>query len=117
VIPRTRSFGSENFIPTKLLEAMGLGLIVLGSNVGGISEVVVNGRNGLLFEPGSVNDFLGRLAQIAAMPVEDVRRIGSAARETVSARYAWEERHRQLAGVYDQLIGRRREPADIPIPA
>jgi glycosyltransferase involved in cell wall biosynthesis len=115
VIPRLRSFGSENFIPTKLLEAMGLGLIVLGSNVGGISEVVINGQNGVLFKPGSQNDFLERLEDVARMPVEELRAIGSAARETVSANYGWPERHRLLAQIYNELVGSPR--ASIMIPA
>ncbi len=41
--------------PKVTTEAMAYGIPVLASNIGGIPNIVHNGRNGLLFEPGSVN--------------------------------------------------------------
>lgn len=40
--------------PLTLIEACCMGLPVLGSNVGGIPELVEHGRNGLLFQPGDI---------------------------------------------------------------
>lgn len=40
--------------PLVVLEAFRAGVVVLGSNLGGIAELVADGKNGLLVEPGDV---------------------------------------------------------------
>ncbi|MDP8265841.1 MAG: glycosyltransferase family 4 protein [Candidatus Aceula meridiana] len=42
--------------PISVLEAFALRLPVIGSRIGGIPELVINGETGLLFEPGKVGD-------------------------------------------------------------
>jgi glycosyltransferase involved in cell wall biosynthesis len=54
---------SESF-PNALLEAMACGCCVVASRVGGIPELVADGRNGLLFESGNANDLAAKLASI-----------------------------------------------------
>ena len=49
-----------------ILEAMAVALPILASNVGGNSELVVNGGNGLLFELNNKNDFLSKLNSLIA---------------------------------------------------
>ena len=44
----------ENY-PLVALEACSYGLAIIGSKIGGIPEVVNDGWNGKLFEPGNVN--------------------------------------------------------------
>jgi glycosyltransferase involved in cell wall biosynthesis len=51
---------SESF-PNALLEAMACGCCVVASRVGGVPELVVDGRSGLLFEPGDVNDLVAKI--------------------------------------------------------
>jgi len=48
-------FISFDALPRITQEAMAVGLVVVGSNVGGLSEIIQNHKNGLLFEPGSVD--------------------------------------------------------------
>jgi glycosyltransferase involved in cell wall biosynthesis len=63
--------------PFTILEALAFGLPVLASDLGGISEIVVHGSNGLLFRPGdpaSMGDALARLQrEPRALPVADAR--------------------------------------------
>lgn len=42
--------------PGIIIEAMSVGMPVVATNVGGIVEIVENGKNGLLVEPGNVDD-------------------------------------------------------------
>lgn len=50
----------ENF-PNVCLESMSLGALVIGSNAGGMSEMIEHGRSGLLFESGSVDELTDQL--------------------------------------------------------
>jgi len=42
-----------------LMEAMAQGKIVVAPAITGIPELVIPGRTGFLYEPGSMNDFVG----------------------------------------------------------
>ncbi|MHB8734304.1 MAG: glycosyltransferase [Terriglobales bacterium] len=53
--------------PLVVLESFAAGTPVLGSRLGGIAELVQDGRNGLLFEPGNVKE-LAKLIEHAADP-------------------------------------------------
>ncbi len=54
---------SESF-PNALLEAMACGCCVIGSRVGGVPELIVPERNGLLFESRSVEDLACELRRV-----------------------------------------------------
>lgn len=47
-----------------LIEAMGHGLPLLGSRVGGIPEVIVHGENGYLVSPGDADALAGKLGEL-----------------------------------------------------
>lgn len=51
-----------------LVEAASLGLPLLGSDVGGIPEVIKPGYNGELFEPGHPQQLAGKLLHLASQP-------------------------------------------------
>lgn len=52
-------------MPMSLLEALAAGLPVVATNVGGIPELVQDGENGFLIEPGDVKALAERLARLA----------------------------------------------------
>lgn len=86
--------------PFSVLEALNFGLPVLASDLGGITEIVGGGRNGLLFPAGDApalgaaiarlavdRDLLGRLAAGASVPdvTDDVRALEALYRELTAA--------------------------------
>jgi glycosyltransferase involved in cell wall biosynthesis len=81
--------GSEFFgSPTKLFEYMAMARPLVGSRLGQIAEVIDDGSNGLLVEPGDPQALAIAIERLAAD--EDLRaRLGAAARQTVIARYTW----------------------------
>jgi glycosyltransferase involved in cell wall biosynthesis len=55
-------------LPISLLEAMALGLAPVVSAVGGVPEVVTDGRDGILLEPGDPIAFATALQDLASDP-------------------------------------------------
>ena len=47
-----------------LLEAASLSKPLIGSNTGGISEIIIDGENGFLFTPGSIQELTKTLEKI-----------------------------------------------------
>ena len=47
--------------PYSILEALSLGVPVIGSNIGGIPELIMNGVNGFLFEKENINDLKDKI--------------------------------------------------------
>ena len=85
-----------------LLEAMAQGTPVVASSVGGIPELVEDGRTGLLVAPGST----AALAEALARLWDDRelgRSLGEAGRTTVVPRYTWEAVAEAIERVYREV--------------
>lgn len=54
--------------PVTILEARAAGLPVIGSRIGGIPEIVEDGKTGLLFEPGNPRDLAKKIRELADHP-------------------------------------------------
>ena len=71
-----------------MIEAMACGKPVIASRIGGPTEVIQNGVNGILVPPGNVEE----LAEEIVLLENDEnarRRIGEKARETILKRFSW----------------------------
>jgi colanic acid/amylovoran biosynthesis glycosyltransferase len=54
-------------IPLVLMEAMACGKLVLAPAITGIPELIVTGKTGFLYQPGSLGDFVARLLLIHSL--------------------------------------------------
>ena len=71
-------------VPVSLMEAMAAGLPVVATNVGGVTELVSDGRNGVVVAPGDAAALERAIAGLVAdAPLR--RRLGEHGRETVRA--------------------------------
>lgn len=99
------------------LEAMAVGLPVVGSATGGIPDVIVEGETGLLVPIEQVQDGTGTpidparfeadLAERLAALVTDPARVaamGAAARKRVEDHFAWEAIAKRTMEVYDWVL-------------
>jgi glycosyltransferase involved in cell wall biosynthesis len=75
-------------VPFWILEAMSSGLPVVASNVGGIAEVVEDGKTGILIAPGSPEVLARELIGLLKDPARRAA-LGGAARTSVSERFTW----------------------------
>jgi glycosyltransferase involved in cell wall biosynthesis len=73
--------------PVTTIEALAGGRPVVATRVGGVPDVVRDGRDGFLVDPGSVDDLADRLARLARDP-DLRRRMGESGRERVLERYS-----------------------------
>jgi L-malate glycosyltransferase len=87
---------SESF-PNAILEAMAAGLPIVASGVGGIRELIDDGRTGWLVPPGEDEALASRVMQLMADPADGAR-IGAAARADALARFSFD---RMVAGFED----------------
>ncbi|MFD2090785.1 glycogen synthase [Blastococcus deserti] len=95
------------------LEAAACGTAVVASAVGGIPEVVADGRTGLLvpYDPDDVaafeNGLAARIAELLADP-DRAAAMGAAGRERVLAEFGWPAIAQQTVEVYSAVLAARR---------
>ena len=99
-----QSSWDEGF-PVAALEAMAVGLPIVATAVGGLPELVANGRNGWLVDANDAEALAGRIADLLADP-EAARRMGEAGRQEARARFSRQRMAESMAAVYDQLASR-----------
>ncbi|MFH1595261.1 MAG: glycosyltransferase [Pseudomonadota bacterium] len=94
-------------LPLALLKAMGAGLPVVATRVSGALEVIDDGVNGRLVNPGDAPDLARAILDLYQQP--EVRaRMGEAARGTVLAHYSQEAMLRRLESLYLELLADRK---------
>jgi glycogen(starch) synthase len=103
VYPRRRMRLTELVTPLKPLEAMAMGKLVIGSDVGGIRELITSGKDGFLFRAEDSNDLSRLMLQVAA-DKESLQDISSAAVETIQTRHKWESAVKRYLPVYERLL-------------
>jgi len=91
-------------LPTSLLEAMACGLPVIATNVGGVSELVVNGETGSLVSSGDADGLCRALNELATDP-ERRRRMGRAGRARAEADFSLRRMADGYVDLYRKLIG------------
>lgn len=99
--------GDRDGIPTSLIEAMYLRTPAVSTVVSGIPELIRDGENGLLAEPGDVSQIaekLERLLKDAALRA----RLGEAARDTVVSDFGVRENIDVLIDEWASVIEQRR---------
>ncbi|MBL8151976.1 MAG: glycosyltransferase family 4 protein, partial [Blastocatellia bacterium] len=88
------------------LEAMASGRVVIASNVGGLAEIIEDGKTGVLFSVGDSKELAEKLDLLLSQPAF-ADRLVAAAREIIEERFL---RRRQIARteqLYREAIERR----------
>jgi starch synthase len=89
------------------LEAMACETAVVASAVGGIPEVVDDGRTGLLVPPSDPNALAVALNRLIDDPGL-ARQMGIAGRERAVAEFSWKAIAKQTVALYEEVLTRRR---------
>jgi glycosyltransferase involved in cell wall biosynthesis len=86
-------------LPNAVVEAMAAGLPVIASAVGGVREILDDGRTGLLVAPDDAAALADRICRLMAAPAV-AQSLGNAARAEVAARYSFPVMVAAFEGVY-----------------
>jgi glycosyltransferase involved in cell wall biosynthesis len=86
----------------KPLEAMALKKVVIGSNVGGIKELVKDDYNGILFEKENVGDLIEK-CEYAVDQFENIKVMAENGRRYVEEERTWLGSCRRYLPVFKEL--------------
>jgi glycosyltransferase involved in cell wall biosynthesis len=90
-------------MPITIIEAMGLGLPVISTDVGGISTMVQDGVNGYLVKPHDVAGLAAKMQLLAEKP--DLRLVmGQASKQKYADSYSFGEYEIRLESLYCDLL-------------
>jgi glycosyltransferase involved in cell wall biosynthesis len=95
--------------PYAVMEAMSRGIPVVASRVGGLPELVEDGRTGILVEPDDVAAVAAALRRLQADPAERAR-LGKAGRRALAAERRYPASFSAHLDLYRTLAGIRRGP-------
>jgi glycosyltransferase involved in cell wall biosynthesis len=101
--------------PMSILESFAYGKAVIGTRIGGIPELIADGENGYLVEPGSKDQL--RAAIYKLWNDRDAqRKLGRKARSLVENKFAQSSRTTSLLKIYESVCdtgSRAAHPADL----
>jgi len=89
-------------LPLGILEAMGSGLAVVATSVGGIGEAVISGRTGMLVPPDRPERIADALGELLRNPSQR-RRMGRCGRERIRRHFVLEKQTRELVDTYEAM--------------
>ncbi len=90
-------------LPFAVLEALSTGLPVVTTNVGGIPEMIEDGKNGFLVEPSNSQALADRIVYYLDHPAIGSE-MGCLARENIEIHFDWRLIVKKVVRVYDEAL-------------
>ncbi|XES77518.1 MAG: glycosyltransferase family 4 protein [Candidatus Bathyarchaeia archaeon] len=89
--------------PFAVLEALASGLPVVTTNVGGIHETIVDGKNGFMCQPFNAEQFSNRILYLLEHPAA-AGEMGAQARKTIEEQLDWRIVVKEAMKVYEEVL-------------
>lgn len=103
VYPRIRAVINERVTPLKPLEVMAMGKVCIGSDVGGLTELITDDRTGLIFRSGDAGHLADVLIRLQSEPALR-ERLGNDAMEYVHREREWLAIVKRYQEIYEGLV-------------
>jgi glycosyltransferase involved in cell wall biosynthesis len=94
-------------MPNVVMEALAAATPVAATQVGGVSEVVQEGRSGFLVPPRDPAALSRAMQQLMSLPVEQRRQMGIVGRDHMAAYYSLPAMTDRWLALYDELLAQR----------
>lgn len=104
VNPRYKNKLTDSVTPLKPLEAMAYEKLVIGSNVGGMKELITHNNNGLLFEAGNQKELEKVMESVLRLDEKEQSRILENALKYVYEEKSWLQNAREYKLIYSNLL-------------
>src|SRR5690606_16619737 len=103
--PRIKIKLTDTVTPLKPLEALSFKKLFLGSDVGGIKELIKDKKTGLLFEADNIQDLQSKISFILnTYHSIEIKRIIDAGYKDVIARFSWETNAKLYKDIYERQL-------------
>src|SRR4030042_766323 len=89
--------------PRTVLESFALGKPVIGARIGGIPELVIDGKTGYTFETGNVEDLRDKIEDLINNPMK-INEMGRNARKFVEENFNSEKHYQELIKIYQMAM-------------
>ncbi|MFH1173097.1 MAG: glycosyltransferase [bacterium] len=89
--------------PFSVYEPMALGKAVIGSDLGGIPELIESNQTGLLFQAGNADDLAEKIKTLVNNTTLE-EKMGRQAREVAHEKFSSGEHLKKLLAIYQKLI-------------
>jgi glycosyltransferase involved in cell wall biosynthesis len=93
----------ENF-PYAILESFAFGKPVIATRIGGMPELVRDGENGFLVEPGNAEELAEKISYLVSEP-EQISKMGKFARRTAEEEYSANRHFESIMNLYERILG------------
>ena len=88
--------------PYSLLETLAVGKPVIGANIGGIPELVVNNENGFIYKYDDINDLADKMKKL--FEDEKIVKDFSKKSKELSKQYDKDEYYLKIIKIYENII-------------
>jgi glycosyltransferase involved in cell wall biosynthesis len=92
--------------PLTIVEAYSLGKPVIGSNIGGIPELIIEGKTGFLFNMGDSNEFELKIRQATQLGEVQYLEMSEAAFGFACEKFSEKTHYRDLLNIYNEVLNR-----------
>lgn len=90
--------------PYSVIETQSIGKAIIGANIGGIPEMVINNENGLTYKYNDVKELEEKMKRLFS-DIELREKFGNNAKEFANKEYRPENYYKKLEKIYKNLIG------------
>ena len=97
------SIWHENF-PYVIFQAFAAGKPVLGTNRGGIPELVEDGKRGWIYDVDNIPGLAAKLKDISLLETSVIKSMGDAAKSYVVKQFSDEKFYSDLIGIYGEFV-------------
>ncbi|RPI83215.1 MAG: glycosyltransferase family 1 protein, partial [Chloroflexi bacterium] len=102
VAPNIAFFDGHGGSPLKIYEYMAAGKAIVATRTGQITEVIHDGNNGLLVEPGNQDELADAIVNLLNNPRERAL-LGQKARQQAVEQHSWKQNIKQLEKIYSSI--------------